>query len=234
MYLSFKSTVSIGDITAESEDIVLWDGGSGYSIVFDGSDVGLAGYVIDGFDVIADDEILLTFTTPIEFPGVGKASGSDILLFTGSLGSATAGSFSMYFVGAQVGLNKESENVNGVTRLSDGSLLLTTSGAFSANGLSGNDEDVIRFFEGTLTMYFDGSDVGVGASGDDVDAVASDGVDLYLSFLSPFLAEGASGDPEDVFTFSGTFGSSTSGTYLLFWDGTAYGTTVDIGGIDLA
>ncbi len=107
------------------------------------------------------------------------------------------------------------------------------------------DEDVVTYDPSTDTWawYFDGSDVGIG--GTDINAlhVLDDGT-LVLSFNSstfsvPGLVGGPSGTTvEDsdlvLFNFSGSPGSSTSGTFQFIFDGSDVGLTTngeDIDGI---
>ncbi|MGH9259373.1 MAG: hypothetical protein ACRD08_05645, partial [Acidimicrobiales bacterium] len=117
---------------------------------------------------------------------------------------------------------------------------------FGVTGVSGQDEDLIEFTPtslgdntaGTFAMYFDGSDVGLSSTSDeDVDAVAVDASGrIYLSTIGSFSVSGRSGNDEDVFVFTPTsLGSTTAGTYstVLFFDGSVYGVTGDIFGIDL-
>jgi hypothetical protein len=159
------------------------------------------------------------------------------VLFAGTLGESTSGSFSLYFDGSDVGLDKGSEDVDGLVLLNDGSLLISTEGALSVPGLAAADEDVVRFAgsfgaatSGSFTMYFDGTDVGMDK---DVDGLASDGVGLYFSSRDSFTAGGVTYRREDVALFRGTLGAATSGTLEMFWDGSAHGATKDVGGIDL-
>jgi len=113
-------------------------------------------------------------------------------------------------------------------------------------GVSGQDEDLLAFTPtslgpttaGTWAMYFDGCDVGLSSSSDeDVDAVAVDATGkIYLSTIGNFSVTGRSGADEDVFVFTPTsLGGTTAGTYssTLFFDGSVYGVTGDIFGIDL-
>ena len=240
LYMSFDGNVTLGGTAATEEDILLWDGASAYSMAFDGSDVGLSGFNIDGFDVIGAGQVLISFESAETVPGVGAVDDSDIVLLTGTLGSATSGTFSMYFDGSDVSLSSGGEDIVALALLSDGSLLVSTNNSFSVAGLSGIDEDVIRFTgtfgpstSGSFSMYFDGSDVAMSDKKEDIDALGTDGTDLYFSTIGNFNALGLTGADEDVLAFSGTFFPSTSGSFVSFWDGSANGTTVDLNGLDV-
>jgi hypothetical protein len=109
-----------------------------------------------------------------------------------SLGSTTAGTFSMYLNGIDVGLDTTAEEIDSLSLLSDGRVLLSTTGSSSVSGVAGADEDVLVFTptslgdntNGTWAMYFDGSDVGLADTSDeDVDALDVVGAEIYLSTL---------------------------------------------------
>lgn len=76
----------------------------------------------------------------------------------------------MYFDGSDVGLNDgSSENVDGVWIDNTGKLYLTTVGAFSVSGVTGDGSDVFTFTpsslgsntSGSFNPFFDGSDAGL-------------------------------------------------------------------------
>ena len=97
------------------------------------------------------------------------ATGHDLLRFVPStLGADTRGTWQMYFDGSDVGLTTLAENVDAVSALADGTLLVSTSGAVVVNGVSAKNEDVLRFSPtklggrtiGAWSLYFDGSALG--------------------------------------------------------------------------
>jgi len=72
LLLSFDATVSIGDITADDEDLVAWNGAGGYSLFFDGSNQGIESALdLDAADFIegAERDLLL-----MSFDGSGQVS----------------------------------------------------------------------------------------------------------------------------------------------------------------
>ena len=236
LYLSVADLATVGTVTAENEDVVFFDGTS-FSLAFDGSDVGIAALRIDAFSWVDSTSLLLSFDVAGAVPGIsGTVDDSDIVLFTAtSLGANTAGFFSLYFDGSDVGLTAGSEDVDAVELLSNGHILVSTFGAVAVAGVSGDDKDLLEFSQtslgavtaGVFTLYFDGSDVGLTTSGEDVDAVAVDASGkLYLSTLNNFAVTGVSGADEDVFVFTPTtLGDVTAGTYspTLYFDGSAFG-----------
>jgi subtilisin family serine protease len=248
LYLTFKDSAVIPGVgTVQDEDIVAYDVVAGtWSWIFDGSDVGLGAFEIDGLAVLPGGDFLLSFTVAGTIAGI-STDDSDILRFTPtSLGSTTAGTFSMYFDGSDVGLSTDAEDVDAIALTSTGNLLLSTAGSFTVTGLSGQDEDLIQFSAtslgnvtaGSFSMYFDGSDVGLATTADeDVDGAGLDSAgNILLSTLGPFSVTGVSGDDEDVLEFAPTsLGSTTAGTYSMFLDLSAIGIdpTEDVGELEL-
>ena len=232
---------------ARNEDIVSFDGNT-FSMMFDGSDVGVTGNV-DAIAVISETEILFSLTLGATLPGIsGTVDDSDIVLFTATqLGENTDGTLSLYFDGSDVKLTTNGEDTDGIELLDDGDLLISTRGSVSVKGALGADEDLFRFTPtslgtttaGTWSKYFDGSDVGLSSSNsEDVDALAVD-VDgkIYLSTVRNFSVTGVSGADEDIFVFTpATLGTSTTGAYdsTLFFDASIYGLSAnDLSAIDL-
>jgi hypothetical protein len=190
----------------------------------------------------------MSFDNAVTLPGIGAVADTDIVQFDAiSLGSNTSGTFSMYFNGADVGLDTSAEDIDGFDLLSDGRLVVSTSGSVSVPGVSGLDEDLLAFTptslgsttSGTWSMYFDGSDVGLAESSDeDTDGVdVSGNGDIYLSVRGLFSVSGVSGDNEDVFVCTPTsLGDNTACNYSssLFFDGSAEGVAVlNVDGISL-
>ncbi|MEL6159325.1 MAG: CRTAC1 family protein [Cyanobacteria bacterium J06627_32] len=247
--LSFGRMVSLDSgETVRNEDLVLFDGDN-FSLFFDGSDVGLgtSKTKITAFDAISDTEFLMSFNQAISLPGAGTVDDSDVVKFTASsLGSNTAGSFERYLDGSDVGLSTNGENIDALTGLPDGSLLISTQGRAKVTGVNAQDEDVLLFSptslgsntRGTWSLYIDGSDVGLANSAsEDIDALAfNQNNQLLLSTAGNFKVAGLSGADEDVAAFNiGSTGPQTSGSFdsPLIFDGSTFdlGST-DVSGID--
>jgi hypothetical protein len=221
------------------EDVLAYNTATGaWSMVLDGSDIGLSGNSagdVDAFAFHPDGSILLSVLGPTTLPAVGSVDDSDIIRFIpASLGSTTAGTFEWYFDGSDVGLTANGEDVDAVHLLADGDLLISTASTFSVSGVSGENEDLIRFTPtslgtttaGSWAMYLDGSDVGLSASDEDVWGVWADETagDLKLTTRGQYTVSGAAGDGADIFVCDpGSLGSSTSCTFSPFWDGAASG-----------
>ena len=240
VFVSSSSGGSVGGVSFADEDILVFDTStSSWAMFLDGSDVGLGGAGardIDAFAVLDDGSVLLSIVNGSTLPDVGAIDDSDVVRFVpSSIGTTTAGTFELYFDGSDVGLTSNGEDVDAISVLSNGDLLISTTGNASVPGLSLADEDVARFApsslgattSGSWSAYFDGSDVALNnASSEDVHGVWVDGNgDVYLTTRGTFAVAGASGTGADVFACTGHGpGAATScaGT-SLFFDGSTHG-----------
>lgn len=262
------STLAVGD-----EDIVrlsVEGGAYSYQLFFDGSDVGLNNNNedIDAFTFLPDGSLLISttgsFSVPLFGGGTLNGGGEDVLRFTpSSFGAVTAGSWSFFFDGSDVGLTGSTENVDAIAMFGNQFLFSTTGGYSVPSGggtLIGGDTDLLAFTPssmgvntfGSWGLFFDGSDVGLSDNTDeDVNAVfvkapAGPGAapTLYLSTLGNFsvslpVPPGGSlnGANEDVFAFTpNSLGQNTAGSYAaaLSLDGSQFGLAAfDIDGIHI-
>ena len=234
-YVSLDSSATVPGIagTVADEDLIVYDRAtSTWAMYFDASDVGISTSDLEDFAVRADGSVLMSFSSAFNVPGLtGGPDGtlvddSDIVLFTPtSTGTTTAGAFSFYFDGSDVGLESTSELLDGIHELVDGTttrLLLSTTGTASGAGLAGDDEDVLLFTPtalgsitaGTFSTHFDGSDVGLTSGNDDLDAISVDtNGDLLYSTSGDNTVPGTLN--EDINRFTGTYGATTTGSALL-------------------
>jgi len=202
---------------------------------FDGSDVGITGD-IDAFALMPDGTILISLDADGTVGSLGVVDESDIIQFTPtSLGTTTAGTFTLYFDGSDVSLTTSAEDIDSIDFAPDGRLIIGTGGSFSVTGVSGGDEDLIAFTAtslgsttaGTWSLYFDGSDVGLNeASTEDINEIWIDPANnlIYITTLGAFSVTGVSGDGADVFVCApGMLGTSTICTYAMYWDGSLNG-----------
>jgi uncharacterized protein YjiK len=239
-----KKSGTVRNLSFGREDILRYDiDADTWSLYFDGSHAGLGSADINGFHLMADGSILLTFKLATAVPGVGSVDTMDIVRFIpASLGeNNTTGVFELYFKGANVGLGPSSEasgeRINAFGFLPDGRLLVSTSGVFSVPEVSGGDEDLIAFAatslgettSGTWQLYFDGSKVGLSDGGDDEDvegaSIDNDG-NIYLTTNGNFSVSGTGGDGADIFRCIPPQSTSlpiTQCTYDLVWSGSAHG-----------
>lgn len=185
------------------------------------------------------------------------------ILYLSSAGSGTAGGVSfadedvliknqgtgvwtMYFDGSDVGVS--GTDVDAFEMLADGALLFSFDTDFSLSGFGTvDDSDILKFTPtstgatttGGWQWYFDGSDVGLSTTGEDVDALAvlPDGR-ILVSTLDTYSVTGASGDDEDLIAFTpSALGSTTSGTWAIYFDGSDVGLSTnaneDVNAVDV-
>ena len=202
---------------------------------FDGSDVGITSDV-DAFSVMSNGTILISVDTDGTITGFGTVDDSDILRFTPtSLGTNTAGTFTWYFDGSDVGLTATTEDVDAIGFAPNGRLIVSTSGAYGVGLLSGNGEDLLSFAatttgsstSGTWSTYFDGSDVGLSNTvSEQINGIWIDSSTgkIYLTTSGAFSVTGVSGNGSDIFICTpGVLGATTTCTYSSYWQGTSAG-----------
>ncbi len=175
------------------------------------------------------ETIYLTFNRKGTVGGVSYDQ-ADILRYT------AAGQWQLYFDGSDVGLG--STSINAFTLLSDGSILLSLSKSTNMGSIGWvASEDVMRFVPtstgantaGTFQMYFDGSDVSLSGRAESIDALAIDSSGKLIistkskaTIKSPPNTLKTKGQDLLAFTF-GTTGSSTSGSWSLYFEGADVG-----------
>jgi uncharacterized protein YjiK len=244
LYVSTSGNGTVGGVPFADEDILAFNQSTNtWSTYFDGSDVGLSSFNVRDFHVNSDGSILFSLNTATTLPGAGSIDGSDIVKFTPtSTGTNTAGAFSLYFDGSDVGLDTSGEKLDAIAIAPDGKIIISTEATPTVPGVSSAaDEDLLAFTAtslgdttvGTWTLYFDGSDVGLTDSVEDVDGVWIDNTGkLFLTTEGAFNVPGATGNGSDVFTFTPTsLGNNTSGTYAPFFNAATAGLTVAIDGV---
>lgn len=242
IYVSSTTDGNVG-FAFSDEDILRYDTNGAWSLYFDGSDVGLtsSSHDVDAFDILPDGSLLLSITGAASVGALGTVADADIIRFVPtSLGTTTAGTFSLYFDGSDVGLTTSGEDIDAIDVLSDGRVVVSTVGSVSVTGAPAVDEDLLIFTptslgantSGTWALYFDGSDVGLAdTNNEDVNGAWVDPAngDIYLTALGAFAVPGVSGDGSDIFTCAQAItGSNTACTYSLYWDGSASGFSGEI------
>ena len=223
------------DLVVTNNDLVAFDLVSNtWTMFFDGSDVSLT-KPIGAATMLPDGDLLIATTSSGSIPGLQGAptgtsfTANDILRFSPtSLGDATAGTWSFYFDGSDVGLTGGGGSICSLSVLEDGCIVISTKsggnlpgpgGAFKAN-------DLMRFVPislgewtaGIFLFHFDGSDVGLSSTSEKLDAgfVLPDGR-ILLSTTGNFSVPQISGGRSDLITFNpNSLGESTSGTFSAF------------------
>ncbi|MGR9087603.1 MAG: Ig-like domain-containing protein, partial [Gammaproteobacteria bacterium] len=218
IYVSTQTGGQLGGLTFKNEDILKFDsadksgGDKGtWSILFDGSNVGLSRHRIDGF-YIADDYILLSFSSKpmIEIQGRKiRVGGSDIVKFNwDSLGEeTTSGRFEMYFDGSDVGVKK---NIDALSLDENGKLVFSVNRRNRLKQADGQSfivrkQDLVRFTGtngidtvGSFERYLDGRKAGLRRLGEDIDGVDLDHSHVYLTTRGRFGVDAIKGRNEDI------------------------------------
>jgi|GEM_PF-665199 len=208
--ISTTGRATVPGVTAEDEDLLLFtptatelNSGLGrrtagtWSILFDGSDVGLStdNEDLDALSILPDGRLVISTLGDASVPSpIGSAisvRGEDLLVFTPTgLGTTTRGAWAKYFDGSNVGLASSTERIDAIdieVSAADAALLyLSTSGAFSVVGASGQDEDVLTFDQATGAfvpgLRLRGLSLGLSSSADidalDIGPTVLDAVDL--------------------------------------------------------
>ena len=179
LLFTVDDTISLEGVEYRDEDIIVKTD-SGYQMYFDGSQVGIGGVDLNAFDIIDEQSILLSFSTPtsISINGVQtEVDDSDIVKFTGSqFGRTTEGEFELFLDGSEFGLENDIHDIDGLQLLEDGSLLISLLGSTTEliDGLFVRDEDILRLdpnFDNLddselLSTYLDGSDLNLNVNND--------------------------------------------------------------------
>ncbi|MEJ7592501.1 MAG: lysyl oxidase family protein [Planctomycetaceae bacterium] len=127
------------------------NGQYGYRLHFDASDVGLstAGEDIDAFTFLPDGSIIASTVSSFSVPGPNgttiAGNGEDLLRFVPtSLGSTTAGTWSMYFDGSDVRLSGTEENIDAVAVLADVNSGFDDRGLYRDHRVGQDEDDRLR------------------------------------------------------------------------------------------
>ena len=186
--ISLERTQSIGSLgTVDDSELIqfiptsLGDTTSGTLLRYmDGTDVGLAsgGEDVDSGGLTPDGRPLVS-TLGGFFAGVSGDSSDLIVLDGATLGDPTSGTWALYFDGSDVELTDSTENIVGSwIDSSNGDIYLTTSGAFSVTGASGDASDIFVCTPSSLgdttsctySLFWSGGNFGL--SGLNIDALS--------------------------------------------------------------
>lgn len=189
LLLSTDASATLGGISFADADLIQFfptslgtNTAGTFAMYFDGSDVGLTttSEDIDALHVNADGSLILSFIGSYSVTGASGADEDLVRFVPTSLGTNTAGTWSIYFDGSDVGLTATNEDTNGIwIDSTNGDIYLTMLGAFSVTGASGDGADIFVCHPITLGsttscnfgpgLYWDGSLNGF--SGEVLDAV---------------------------------------------------------------
>lgn len=247
--VSTKGNGTVSGLSYQAADILHYDGATGaWSLLFDASDVGITANTTAFYRedrTGAPDILYLSFAANQAIPGLGTVAPHDVVKFTPTqLGATTAGAFSLYFDGSDVGLSGSAERIDALGM--DGArLLVSMFGAGSVpragqTALRFADEDIIAFTPsstgattaGAWAAFFDGSTV-KGMATEDVSGFWDDpaGGDLYITLDSAFNLSGVKGTVNDVVKL---VPAGATYTPSLFWNAKAAGVTPALDALELA
>jgi hypothetical protein len=138
----FDTTVVLpGGITATPRDIISWNGAS-YSRIFQGSANGLPDAVaIDALSSTNGGDFLISFDTTVALPGGITAGPADVVRYNG-------GTWSLYFNSTAAGV-PAGLNLDGLTYLSNGHLLISFDTAGAVGGVTFASSDILEYTPGT-------------------------------------------------------------------------------------
>lgn len=232
LYLSTSYGGTVDDIYFGGEDILGFDLDSlTWSLLFDGSDVGLAYQNVTAFAWLDDGSLLLAVGEDFYLPELDVPAGrggknvdnSDILRFVpDSLGDATAGSWELYFDGSDVGLKSANEAIDALTVLADGRLVISTKGTFMADGLTAKSKDLVVFTPtnlgqataGSWAIYFTGFDISLQSGTNSLNITAvHQNIETGDLYLVTSLADG-----QVQVCSPTTTGEYNDCAFTIFWD----------------
>jgi len=204
-------------LTVEPWDLARYEPSTGiWDIYFRGGQVGLNGLAIAACEALPDGDLLFSFAAAGSIPGLvgGPSSTSftsnDVLRFRPmSTGPVTAGTWSFYFDGSDVGLSSSGFAIRAIAVFPDGRLVFGTNTGGSIPGVgpvSGNDllefapVSLGEITSGSLSLLLRGATIGLESSGERLDfASISEGSVVTLSTRSSFaMGQGISGTRGDL------------------------------------
>lgn len=257
IYLGYKSSDEIEfdddtpDFVYKNEDIVTYTPATGqFALFFDGSVCGLANTNLDDFDILDNGGFIFTLRSKFTIPGLGEVDDSDIIEYTPATQAGECGTFTVRLKGADVGLTKGAEDIDGLGVAADGSLLISTIGTTKVpsgtSELVVKDQSLLKLSEAgtipTWSLYFDGADVGLTRSSEDIRSVWEDPAldaqgnqNLYLTLSGKFDVESWNEDEGDKNDVEGCTllqaGETTECAFFKLWDGATVGAENQLDGL---
>ncbi len=154
--LSTNKTATIGGLTFNDDDLVLYNPSTeDATLFFDGSAFFEHNEDIDSVSFLDADSIVISTKSSAK---IGSLKFKDEDLVRIDLTSPTTGTASLFFDGSEH--FDKNEDVDAVTVLSDGSLLLSTKNKATVGNVTFHKEDLVKYNPVTkiATLFFDGSE----------------------------------------------------------------------------
>lgn len=239
LYLSADRSGTIGSVSFEPGDILKHNlNTDSWGMYFDGSDVGINDNV-DAFTLVRNNLLFLSFEQRVQLPGLRKpVDPADVVLFrASSTGDNTAGRFTLFFDGSDVGLEETTENIDALALDASGQVLMSLAGDFSVPAnltgtvtLTGLGQDIIRFrasrwygnTQGYWELYQAGEAIGLRSPSENIDGMWINPTDpeLFLSTSGAYSVPGYVGDDDDILVCALNNGQCN---YGLFFDWEDFG-----------
>ena len=239
--LSPSGSGKVGGVSFTPADILKYDPATGWSMYFDGSDVGITKN-LSAFEVLGSGDILMSFAAKQPVSGVGTFMPQDIARFgPTATGENTAGSFQWALDGSTNWLTTTSEKIDALADTADGRTAVSTTGAAVVKlpggaTLKAQDEDALglNLGNGDWSAFFDGTPI-PGMKAEDVNALWVDPAtgDLYVSIVGSFNLGGVKGNGKDIVKLTKTPGAPGGYVPSLWWDGSAEGFPTAIDGLEI-
>ncbi len=240
-YASITGSGSIGGVAFTPADVLKFDPNAGWSMFFDGSDVGITKNV-SAFELQSDGSMLLALGAKQAVGALGTVTPQDVLRFVpSSTGDNTSGTFSMWVDGSTVGLAAAGEKIDALGLTADGRIAIGVTGALSVPGSGGStlkaqDEDAVGFNRSTAawTNFFDGTPI-PGLKGEDVNALWVNPTtgELYITIIGAFNVAGVAGDGRDILKLTPDSGATGGYTAALVYDGSTQGLVTNIDALEM-
>ncbi|HMT21525.1 MAG TPA: hypothetical protein PKE20_09830, partial [Promineifilum sp.] len=248
VYLSARVAGTVGGVTYDTNDILAYiPETDSWSLYFDGGDVGITSN-LNAFSLLDDGSILLTPRTRANLATIGWVEPQDIVRFTPTaLGPNTAGSFSFFLDGSDVGLFLSNEAINGISFTPAGRLVITTYGSATVPGPGGQpitvDGNSMLLFQantlGTGTsgyweLFLDGSAFDLAGNRISAQWVDPDDGHVYFTPRSNMTIDGQTFKLNDIVRCAPLNSGPITGCVLsLYWSGDAHGANIKIESMDL-
>ena len=240
-FASASAAGSVGGLSFAPADIIKFEPGSGWSMFFDGSDVGITKN-LSAFEIRTDGTVLLSLAAKQSVSGVGMVMPQDILRFTPTTtGNNTSGAFVMWVDGSTVGLSTTGEKIDALGLSEGAGLAISTSGALAVpkpggGTLKAQDEDATAYqtTSGTWSALLNLTPI-PGMAVEDVNGLwlhPTTG-ELYVTFAGAFNVAGVAGDAKDIVKLTPSGGAPGGYTASLVYDGSAQGFPQPIDGLEM-
>lgn len=237
LYYSSLSSGTVSGIQFKDEDVLRYNTQTQtWEMFLDLSDVSITNN-LDAFSTKYNEAntYLMSFEGATTIPGLGTVQGNDIVKFVATTtGTTTAGTFSLFIDGSDIGLNTSTEDIDAISYVSDGnnieSTFVSTQGGVTAGSFTAGNEDVFAINAtsvgdttvATFRMVLDGSETEHGDENIDAlqfirNLVTFDDIFLFSS-TTDFQTGSVSGGSDDIFSYS-----TNSDSYALTIDASTIG-----------